>query len=415
MIGALPLLARTFAHLAFHHASSPRRHLMKTSVLRRDQMRSSRRGAITVLSALMTVVLLGVVAFAVDVGYVLSAKQELQRTADATALAACWEYGKELSHGKTPADAIIAARLAAVEYAGQNKVGGINPAINVNSNNDAAGDIVFGQLTDFYDANETLSTAQPGLFNAVQARIRRDSSLNGETPYFFARVFGLTGQGLTAEATAAYLRSIGGVRAPEPGGTIDLLPYALDVETWQALLNGQAADQWTWNANNGTITAGSDGILEVNLFPQGTGSPGNRGTVDIGSSNNSTADIARQIVHGISAQDFAHHGGALEFDEDGELELNGDTGISAGVKDELASIKGQPRLIPIFSKVVGPGNNAQYTIIHWAGIRIMDVKLTGAMQQKRVIIQPAPMIVRGAIPSQSDTSDYVYSPVVLVK
>src|SRR5690606_12049527 len=123
-------------------------------------------------------------------------------------------------------------------------------------------------------------------------------------------------------------------------------------------------DDWTWNAANETISAGSDGVLEVNLFPQGTGSPGNRGTVDIGSSNNSTADIARQIVHGISAQDLAHHGGRLEFDEDGELELNGDTGISAGVKDELASIRGEPRLIPIFSKVVGPGNNAQYTIVH---------------------------------------------------
>ena len=43
----------------------------------------------------------------------------------------------------------------------------------------------------------------------------------------------------------------------------------------------------------------------------------------------------------------------------GKLYLNGDTGISAGVKDELASIKGQPRIIPIFSTVSGNGNNAQ--------------------------------------------------------
>jgi hypothetical protein len=137
--------------------------------------------------------------------------------------------------------------------------------------------------------------------------------------------------------------------------------------------------------------------------------------VDIGSSNNSTADIARQIVYGISSADLGHHGGKLEFDENGELELNGDTGISAGVKDELASIKGKPRLIPIFSTVVGPGNNAQYTIVHWAGIRIMDVKLTGAMSQKRVIVQPCPMVVQGALPSSGETSSYVYSPVVLVK
>jgi hypothetical protein len=110
-----------------------------------------------------------------------------------------------------------------------------------------------------------------------------------------------------------------------------------------------------------------------------------------------------------------HHGGTLDLGEDGEMDLNGDTGISAGVKDELDSIKGQPRLIPIFSQVVGPGNNANYTIVHWAGIRIMEVKLTGAMNQKRVIVQPAPMVMSGVIPSTENTSDYVYSPVVLVK
>ena len=154
----------------------------------------------------------------------------------------------------------------------------------------------------------------------------------------------------------------------------------------------------------------------MNLYPQGTGSPGNRGTVDIGSSNNSTADIARQIVYGISAHDLSYLGGKIQFDANGELQLNGDTGISAGVKDELASIIGKPRVIPIFSKVQGPGNNAQYTIVKWFGIRIMDVQLTGAMSKKHVTIQAAPMVVHGVLPSATTgTSAYVYSPVVLVK
>jgi hypothetical protein len=65
--------------------------------------------------------------------------------------------------------------------------------------------------------------------------------------------------------------------------------------------------------------------------------------------------------------------------------------------------------------VVGPGNNAQYTIVHWAGIRIMEVKLTGSMNQKRVMVQPCPMIVQGAIASSTPSSSYVYTPVVLVK
>ena len=384
---------------------------------RRSYLRSAnpRRGAISVLAAFMSVMVLGMVAFAVDVGYVLSSKQELQRSADAAALAACWEYAKGMSQGNTPTQAMASGRIAAVQYAGDNSVGGVNPDINQNTSNSGSGDLVFGHMANLYDPDSSLATGTPNLFNAVRLKVRRDSTLNGETPFFFARIFGLTGQGLDAEATAGYLRNIGGVKTPVDGGNIEILPYSLDWDTWAALLAGSATDQWKWNASTQTITAGTDGVKEVNLFPQGTGSPGNRGTVDIGGSNNSTADIARQIVYGISPEDMEHHDGTLEFDENGELELNGDTGISAGVKDELASIKGKPRLIPIFSTVMGPGNNAQYTIVHWAGIRIMDVKLTGAMSQKRVIIQPCPMVVQGVVPSSGETSSYVYSPVVLVK
>ncbi|HYO23769.1 MAG TPA: pilus assembly protein TadG-related protein [Lacipirellulaceae bacterium] len=383
--------------------------------MRRYQPRRTRRGAITVLAAIMSLVALGLVAFAVDVGYILASKQELQRSADAAALAACWTYAERVANGTPPAEAIALGRQSAADYASSNRLGNLQPAINQNSANSATGDVVFGRIDNLSSYGAAISTASPGSFNAVKVKVRRDATLNGETPFFFARVFGHASMGLDAEATAGFYRSISGVRTPSSGRNLNILPYALDWSTWEDLLEGNAGDSWRWNPATKTITSGSDGVREVNLFPQGTGSPGNRGTVDIGGSNNSTADIARQIVYGISPADMAQHGGSLELDEDGELELNGDTGISAGVKDELDSIKGQPRLIPIFSKVVGPGNNAQYTIVHWAGIRIMDVKLTGAMNQKRVIIQPAPMVIPGAIASSEETSNYVYTPVVLVK
>ena len=74
------------------------------------------------------------------------------------------------------------------------------------------------------------------------------------------------------------------------------------------------------------IESGQDGVLEVNLSPQGTGAPGNRGTVDIGSGNNSTADIARPSCHGVSHDDLACHGGELKLDGNNGLILNGDTG-----------------------------------------------------------------------------------------
>jgi hypothetical protein len=54
----------------------------------------------------------------------------------------------------------------------------------------------------------------------------------------------------------------------------------------------------------------------------------------------------------------------------------------------LKSIIGQPRLIPIFRSVSGNGNNAQYQIIKFVGVRLLEVKLTGSPAQKRVITQP---------------------------
>jgi hypothetical protein len=47
----------------------------------------------------------------------------------------------------------------------------------------------------------------------------------------------------------------------------------------------------------------------------------------------------------------------------------------------------------------------------------VDVKLTGSMSSKRVIIQPAAVTARGVIPETGDTprSNFIYSPVWLVR
>jgi hypothetical protein len=362
--------------------------------------------------------MLGMVAFSVDLGYLLSVREELQRTADSAALAAVWDYGQKLTDGENMSDSEAAARLNAQTFASSNSVGNVDPVIDQNAGNSAGGDMVFGFVEDFY--NPVMSYGSPTAskpYNAVRVLIRRDETLNGQAPMFFARIFGMTGAGLSAEATAALVNNVKGFSIPNSGENIDILPYALDLQTWEAwMAESTGSDQWSWDPESKTISLGSDGKLEVNLFPQGTGSPGNRGTVDIGSSNNSTSDIARQILYGINAADLSYHGGSLEFNSEGKLYLNGDTGISAGVKDELDAIKGQPRIIPIFSEVHGPGNNAIYTIVHWMGIRIMHVKLTGPMSQKHVTIQAAPVVGQGVVPSTTTgTSAYVYSPVVLVK
>jgi hypothetical protein len=374
-----------------------------------SQKRQVRRGAITVLAAILAIVFVGMVAFSVDIGYVLSSKEELQRSADSSALAACWEYGQRLSKGTSVSASAGYARTTAAQYASLNQV--TNHPMLLDTS-----DVEFGYIADFKNSQSVFQTNSANGYNAVRVRLRKSASINGQVPYFFARVFGLTGQNITGEATAGLVLDVKGFKTPSDSTNLGILPYALDLQTWNGLIANSGSDNYRWNAVTKKVEAGSDGLVEVNLFPQGTGSPGNRGTIDIGSSNNSTADIARQILHGVSPSDMAYHGGKLEFDSTGKLPLNGDTGISAGVKDELTSIMGQPRIIPIFSTVTGNGNNANYTIVKWQGIRVVNVKLTGSMSKKNVMIQVAPMMTKGAIPSTTvGTSSYVYSPVVLVK
>jgi len=374
--------------------------------------RRRRRGNIVVLSAFMMIVMFGVMGFAIDLGYFNVSRTQLQRTADASAIAAVWELidNDALSGYANSSQTEANARTVAAEYAAYNAV--LNRIANL-----AEEDVEIGFLANPSDPNAEMDTSGLMPPNAVRVAVRRTADLNGNVPLFFAPLLGIKSLSTMTEATAALINNFRGFRAPDNGDNLGMLPFALDIDTWNDLLAGNGPDDWTWDAQYNKIVEGSDGILEVNLYPQGTGSPGNRGTVDIGSSNNSTSDIARQITDGVTPEDLAFHGGSLQLDENGELQLNADTGISAGVKDELDSIKGQPRVIPVFAQVFGNGNNAQYVIVQFIGVRIMDVKLTGQMNSKRVIVQPANIVASGGIPSNDteQTSFFVYSPAWLVR
>lgn len=384
---------------------------MTVQVIRKRQLR--RRGNVAVLCAFLMVGLMAMIAFAIDLGYIFVARDQIQRAADASAMAATWELiDQDGPQGDGDVLQMMAnANSVAREYAAYNEVLTSAPKLG-NS------DVAVGYIDNPFDPTCPLTFIGDGHPNAVRVRVRRTSAQNGQIPLFFARTLGIDSTSSQAEATAVLINSIGGWRMPSDGTNLQILPFALDEGTWRGLVDsGIGNDQWKWDPETKKVVPGIDKIKEVNLYPQGTGSPGNRGTVDFGGSNNSTNDIARQIVHGISKEDLQHfENHEIKFDDNGKLYLNGDTGISAGVKDELASIIGKPRVIPIFRAVEGPGNNATYTIVEFAGVRVMDVKLTGSMSSKRVIIQPCNIVAKGGIASpEQQTSTFVYSPVWLVR
>ena len=95
--------------------------------------------------------------------------------------------------------------------------------------------------------------------------------------------------------------------------------------------------------------------------------------------------------------------------------MNGDTGVSAGIKENLASIIGQSRILPLYSKVTGSGNNATYTIAALVGVTILEVDLTGSLSAKHITIQPSFCIDNNTVTGGTATSTFVYKPLALTR
>lgn len=154
--------------------------------------RRQQRGGITVQVAVSLVFIMGFAAMSVDMGSIYVAKAELQRTADAAAMAAASNLVNS-----DEGDYILNARMAATEVAQMNTV------LGTPSHLDPSADVVFGRSV--YDpASGTFSfTAGMQPFDAVQVTVRRtEGSSDGAVKLNFARVLGMSEKNLEATATA---------------------------------------------------------------------------------------------------------------------------------------------------------------------------------------------------------------------
>lgn len=146
-------------------------------------IKNNRRGFMAVLAAVMFVVLLGMIAFAVDIGYLGLARTQLQSAADSAALAAAG------SSGKSEAEMIQTAQ----EFANANMAAGRH--IQLNSK-----DVEFGSWDASNNTFTPVSSGQVG--TAVRVTVRTDADSGGETNLFFGRLFGLRSVAQDASAIA---------------------------------------------------------------------------------------------------------------------------------------------------------------------------------------------------------------------
>ncbi|MCH7989403.1 MAG: hypothetical protein IID46_09695 [Planctomycetes bacterium] len=379
-------------------------------------IKQKRNGSILVLAAAMMVMILAFTAFTIDMGYIALTKTQLQAASDAGAHAS----GIELiqGFGPTPMSASSVAQLAkqaATDVSAAHQAGEVDSVYLAPNRDMRFGNLRWNDVSESWD--ELWGTTP---YNLVEVTLRRDQPLSGNgdgrLPLFFAPVIGHETAKLKVSATIAMIPSVGFRLRPGSNETLNMLPITMDEETWENLIQfNSGPDNYFYDPETGQVRNASDGVREANLYPDDDNSlpAGNRGTVDFGADNNSTADIERQILYGLNENDLSYFpNNEIRLDVT-PLDLSGDTGLSAGIKDELATIVGESRIIPIFRSVSNPGNNAVFTIVRFVGVRIMAVRLTGA--NRYVYIQPDSFVDIHAVRGGDGTISVIREDTVFAK
>jgi len=372
--------------------------------------RTKRRAAILLVGAMFTVSGCLLCGLTVDVGNIYVSKAELQRCSDAAALAsvAMMLDPHDLNGQPNPALVAYGARTAACEYVTQNPVRSVTMTLPRNDGNAESGDLVLGRY------NSTTGDFNPHStkYNSAYVFTRRDSVQNGPIPLYFGGVIGMSSINAHGEAAAFIETDIKGFRVAS-GSNVNcqMMPFSLQIDMW---INRASAgiDDYTHDPIANTVSNGGDGVYEINLYP-GDVEPGNFGTIDLGSPNNKTPDLSRQIRYGLNAYDLSFFpNNTIQLGEGGILTLNGDTGISATIQTDLQAIRGQSRVLPLHATVRGNGNNAMFDIVAFVGVTILDADLSGAMSNKFVKIQPSFTCDGTAVAGGADgvTSKFIFVP-----
>ncbi len=135
-----------------------------------------RRGAVLALVAILMVVLLGMVAFAVDMGYISLARTQLQNAVDSGAMAAASVMSNNQASVIAEARKFVAANPAAAQ------------SVNISDS-----DVEFG----YWDINARTFSAGAQHANAVRVTARRENA-----GLFFGKVLGIDTFSTEATATA---------------------------------------------------------------------------------------------------------------------------------------------------------------------------------------------------------------------
>ena len=309
-----------------------------------------RRGSTCVLICVLMVPLLMLMAFCVDYGFLLFVRTDLQRVADQATIAAVRDLVPDDNGGQD----LVAVRETIRDYVTLNygqsfvvedadiEIGRYNPAT-------------------IYTSLELLND---GILDTVRITLRRTELSNNSVSLYFAKMFGLQTSDVSAVSTAVLQRA----RYIGPGSGV--LPIAIQDTAWDLMEIGESVSIY-----------GSGKIVDE----WGNDVPGNWGTVDIGPKSNSTKALSEQIETGLFQSDLDSllGQGAIPISEyidcmQNPLLLNGDTGLSAGLRHAIEDAEGTHKVAPIYTSFKGSGGNLEFKIVAWTSVTIVDSGWNGS-------------------------------------
>jgi Flp pilus assembly protein TadG len=290
---------------------------------RMDRFDSPRRGQIIIAAAFSLLVLCGMAAMAIDVGYIFCTQARLQNAADAAALAATQKLVEQRNNKATEQ----AARTAAV----------VEAAAIVNANWNAAGwTVVFGT----YQNKQFAARGPEVAATAVQAVASRDSAApGGRLALFFAPVAKITQVDVSAKATCVIF---GGIRTIR-GNLVPFAVYEPDI-----------------------VPAGQT----MDLYASDKAAPGNFGLLNFNGGSLGTPEL----------QDWIRYGYDGEITIDPELNytlITGDTGWRSAITPACQSRLGDILIVCVYDQVTAQGSNATFRIPKFLAVKLTAVNVRG--------------------------------------
>ena len=351
-----------------------------------------RRGTVIVMVAVMLTVVLGFAALTIDLGTLYSARGQLQRAADASALAGASSFFSDSGLMQTTESLFPMIHDRSQDYSLRNTTLGHGTIL-------ASGDITIAtRLLDTWNA--PLDTSGMQRYNAVKVTVLKSAaSPNGAVGFTFGHILGFTSGDVAATATAVLDDRFSEYDSQDGIMT----PFTVSKAIYDDMVVNGPDDY----SHEGGVNRNADGVPEVIIFPwrengngngpgggSGAEGAGNFGALNIGISNQGTAEMELQIREGVTPGQMEAEVGTSDlvfYDENGgavSYDVNGNTGLSAGMGDSIELRIGDVIAHFVHENVSLGGANAIFQIVGIRFGRIMGIDLHGNPDNKQLVIQP---------------------------